>query len=55
MPRYIKDIGKAFLIKVVLLLFLGCFFWGYKSYYPCAKIDIKKIYGTGLTDGIQPS
>lgn len=47
MPRYLKDIGKAFLIKIILLVILGGFFWGYKSYYPSAKIDFKKIYLTG--------
>jgi hypothetical protein len=53
MPQYLKDLGKAFGIKILLLICLGLFFWGYKKYYPCDKVDIKKIYTTGLLDGFK--
>jgi hypothetical protein len=51
MRNAIKDLGKAFLFKIILLVCLGSFFWGYKRFYPCARIDVKEIYLTGTSDG----
>lgn len=55
MQQYHKDLGKAFAVKIILLICLGVVFWGYKKYYPRASIDIKKIYISGNTDGSKRS
>lgn len=44
MKIYQRDLGRAFLIKISLLVALLVFFSVYKSYNRPIKVDYEKIY-----------
>jgi hypothetical protein len=46
MKQHMKDLGRAFGIKVLLLLLLSAFFFAYKHWFPKKAVHLETIYST---------
>lgn len=49
--KSLNDLGKAFFIKILALVMLSLFFWGFSKNYPKPIVYIDDLFSKGASDG----